>query len=355
MDLNLQHKPVLVNEVLQGFKNHFSNSSGDNDSNNNTNSSGDSSGDNDSNNNTNSSGDSSGDNNTNNKSNSKTNHNTNNNNICILDGTFGRGGHYKAFKESFGDRLKYIALDQDKEAIAFAEENFSEAVNNKELEIFHTNFSNFEQVERALKGRNPEAVFLDLGVSSPQLNDPKRGFSFYHEGPLDMRMNQDLEVTAADILNQESLEELRKIFLTYGEIYAPQRLLNAIDEKRSDFLFLKTIEFSSLIEKVCGWKKKGNHPATQYFQALRLYVNKELESLDEALKKYQEILIPGGLFAVITFHSLEDRRVKYSFKQSKLGKPINKKVIKPTDKEVGENRRSRSAKLRFFKKEEGFQ
>ena len=294
------HKPVLVNEILKGFKDHFSDYKS----------------------------------------------------FCILDGTFGCGGHYQVLKESFGKRLNYIAFDQDKEAIKYAEDNFSKAIENKELEVFHMNFSDFEKVNDALKKRNPEAVFLDLGLSSSQLDNPKRGFSFYHEGPLDMRMNTDLDVTAADILNEGPLEELREIFLNYGEVYAPRKLLNAIDKKRKNSPFSKTTEFSSLIERACGWRKKGSHPATQYFQALRLCVNKELESLDEALKQYQGLLAFGGLFAVITFHSLEDRRVKNSFRKGVLGKPINKKVIKPTDEEIKNNRRSRSAKLRFFKKGE---
>ena len=304
MDSNLLHKPVLINEVISGFKDHFDKYSS----------------------------------------------------FSVLDGTFGRGGHYKALAEEFGEKLNYIGLDQDLEAIEFAKKNYSAAIKNNKLHVNHTNFSDFERIENILNdlslGNSLDAVFLDLGVSSPQLDDPNRGFSFYHTGPLDMRMNQKIEKTAADVLNEESLENLREIFLEYGEIYAPQRLLNAIDEDRSKKPFLKTTEFSGLIERVCGWRKKGSHPATQYFQALRLFINQELESLDEALTNYQKILAPGGLFTVITFHSLEDRRVKFSFRDSVLGKPINKKVIKPTDEELKNNKRARSAKLRFFKKGE---
>lgn len=304
MDSNLLHKPVLVNEVLEGFKSHFSNQK----------------------------------------------------DFCVLDGTFGRGGHFEALRQNFADKMTYIGLDQDLEAVEFAKQNYSDAIQNNKLQIHHTNFSDFENINKILKNlsanKKPNAVFLDLGVSSPQLDDPRRGFSFYNSGPLDMRMNQKIEKTAADVLNQESLEDLREIFLDYGEVYAPQRLLNAIEEDRAKKPFSETTEFSGLIERVCGWRKKGSHPATLYFQALRLFVNKELESLDEALKRYQEILAPGGLFVVITFHSLEDRRVKFSFRDSVLGKPINKKVIKPKDDELKENKRARSAKLRFFKKGE---
>lgn len=299
-NLNLQHEPVLKNEIIEGFKTHFESFE----------------------------------------------------EILIVDGTFGRGGHYKELKKVFGTKLIYVGLDQDLTAIEYAKKMFSKDLENGELEIVHTNFSDFEKIKKALDGRSPEAVFLDLGVSSPQLDDPERGFSFYHNGPLDMRMNQNIKQTAADVLNESDLETLREIFLEYGEIYAPDRLLNAIEEKRNEKSFTETTELSSLIESVCGWRKKGSHPATQYFQGLRLFINKELESLDEALKSYQEILKEGGLFAVITFHSLEDRRVKFSFRDSTLGKPINKKVIKPTDEELKLNKRARSSKLRFFKKGE---
>jgi 16S rRNA (cytosine1402-N4)-methyltransferase len=294
------HKPVLANEVVKGFKEHFSSEES----------------------------------------------------FLVLDGTFGRGGHFKLLKDHFKERMKYIGLDQDKEALEYAQSYFSKDIESKNLEVYHTNFSDFDKILDLLKDRRPNAVFLDIGVSSPQLDDPSRGFSFYHDGPLDMRMNTDLETTAASVLNNEGLEDLREIFLNYGEVYAPQRLLNAIEEKRESEPFSKTLEFSSMIERVCGWRKKGSHPATQYFQALRLYVNQELESLDEALEQYQKLLAPGGLFAVISFHSLEDRRVKLSFKNSTFGKPINKKVIKPTDEETGENKRARSSKLRLFKKGE---
>jgi len=270
--------------------------------------------------------------------------------LLVLDGTFGRGGHYKKFLELFQDRLSYIGLDQDLDAVSYAKQAFSKEIEEKALQVVHVNFSNLEEVEKVLDGRVLNAVFLDIGVSSPQLDNAERGFSFYQNGPLDMRMNQTLEVKASDVLNTESLEDLRDIFLTYGEVYAPNRLLNAIDEKRKEKAFSETLEFSSLIEKVCGWRKKGSHPATQYFQALRLFVNKELESLDDALENYQKLLSPGGLFCVISFHSLEDRKVKHSFRNSTYGKPINKKVIKATDQEIAENKRSRSAKLRFFKK-----
>ncbi len=298
MDSSQLHKPVMFQEVLTGFENFFSD----------------------------------------------------NEPLLILDGTFGRGGHYKKFLELFKDRLSYIGLDQDLDAVSFAKRTFSKEISTNKLQILHANFSNLEEVEKIVDGRELNAVFLDIGVSSPQLDNAKRGFSFYQNGPLDMRMNQNLEVKASDVLNTESLEDLRDIFLTYGEIYAPNRLLTAIDEKRKEKAFSETLELSNLIEKVCGWRKKGSHPATQYFQALRLFVNKELESLDDALINYQKLLKSGGLFCVISFHSLEDRKVKHSFRNSTYGKPINKKVIKATDQEISENKRSRSAKLRFFKK-----
>ncbi len=269
-------------------------------------------------------------------------------NIFGVDGTFGRGGHTSAILEFFPN-FKVLGIDQDIDAIKHAKSKYKHYLFSKRLQLLHANFSDRQRVEGLLK-KDLDFVFFDIGVSSPQFDNAKRGFSFYNDGPLDMRMNQSTGKTAANIINEKSLKDLRMIFLKYGEVYASDRLLEGIEKFRIQKKFETTLELANLIEKKCGWKKKGHHPATLYFQALRVYVNAELEKLGEALEFYTEKLRDGGVFMIISFHSLEDRMVKQYFKNSTVGKPINKKVIKPKKEEELENKRARSAKLRAFKK-----
>lgn len=302
MNLSQLHKPVLLNEVLAAFKEHFSLEA----------------------------------------------------KFSGIDGTFGRGGHSKALLKTFKN-LKILGVDQDVEAIEFSKKEFFEYFEAKRLEILHANFSDTHTVANRIKSgldSGLDFIFLDIGVSSPQLDNAERGFSFYNEGPLDMRMDQTRGITAADVINEESLVDLREIFLKYGEVYASDKLLDGIEAFREEKKFETTLELANLIEKKCGWRKKGVHPATLYFQALRIYINKELEKLNEALEFYTNNLKPGGIFMIISFHSLEDRMIKRFFRDSLVGKPVNKKVIKPTREEELENKRSRSAKLRVFKKDE---
>lgn len=269
-----------------------------------------------------------------------------------VDGTFGRGGHSKALLAMFKN-LKILGIDQDTDAIDYAKEELQGLIAENRLDMLHANFSDTDSITQKIEtslDKNLDFVFLDIGVSSPQLDNAERGFSFYNDGPLDMRMDQSRGVTAADVINEKSLEELREIFLDYGEVYASDKLLEGISEFRTDKKFETTLELSNLIEKKCGWRKKGVHPATLYFQALRIYINAELEKLEEALSFYTEQLKAGGVFIIISFHSLEDRMIKRFFRNSIAGKPVNKKVIKPTKEEETENKRSRSAKLRVFKK-----
>ncbi len=302
MSLSQLHKPVLLEEVLRAFKEHFPLEE----------------------------------------------------QIFGVDGTFGRGGHSRTLLEEFKS-LKILGVDQDMDAIEYAKEEFKAYIEESRLDVLHANFSDTNAVAHKIKSKeSPELdfVFLDIGVSSPQLDNASRGFSFYNDGPLDMRMDQTKGVTAADVINEESLIELREIFLKYGEVYASDKLLEGIEAFREEKKFETTLELANLIEKKCGWRKKGVHPATLYFQALRIYINKELEKLSEALEFYTNSLKPGGIFVVISFHSLEDRMIKRFFRESLVGKPVNKKVIKPTREEELENKRSRSAKLRVFKKAE---
>lgn len=267
-------------------------------------------------------------------------------NLRYFDGTFGRGGHYKALKKML-PQLCAVVMDQDLEAREYAEKEFTTEVQNKDLIFIPKNFSHFTESNLNLF----DMILLDLGVSSPQLDKSDRGFSFYHQGPLDMRMNQQQTLTAEYIINTWSEKDLVSLFQSYGEIHSPFRVVRAIVHDRKTKAFQQTQELAGLIERVEGWRKKGFHPATQYFMALRLVVNQELEVLRETLPAMIQSLNPGGRMAVITFHSLEDRIVKNIFKDSKeWGFPVNKKVIIAGDEEQKSNPRSRSAKLRIFER-----
>ncbi len=265
-----------------------------------------------------------------------------------FDGTFGRGGHYSLIKNQF-PRLKAVVFDQDVVAVEHAKQIFQTEVQAQNLLVQHANFSQFSSEKWGLF----DMMLLDLGVSSPQLDEAARGFSFYHEGPLDMRMNSTQEVTAAMLVNEAAEQELIRIFQSYGEVHSPFRVVRAIVNDRKTNPFTTTKQLASLIERVEGWKRKGFHPATLFFQGLRLAVNQELESVESALPELIKGLKPGGRLTVLTFHSLEDRIVKNAFKNSQLGKPVNKKVIIPTREEEVSNPRSRSAKLRVFERNIG--
>lgn len=264
--------------------------------------------------------------------------------IVYLDGTFGRGGHYKLLLEK-NPHLQTIAFDQDPDAHAYAKEHFGDLLQCQKLKLYQDNFLNFNKYY----GGGIDFALLDLGVSSPQLDQPSRGFSFYHDGPLDMRMNNLEGETAANLVNNLSENDLVVLFKTFGEIHNPFRVVRAIIEDRKTTPFTTTKQLSELIERVDGWRKKGFHPATQYFMALRLKVNRELEVLDQVLPKLIEKLNKDGRLAVITFHSLEDRIVKNLFRMyPELGEPLRRKVTHPTRAEELANPRSRSAKLRVF-------
>ncbi|MBO9667721.1 MAG: 16S rRNA (cytosine(1402)-N(4))-methyltransferase RsmH [Bdellovibrio sp.] len=266
--------------------------------------------------------------------------------VRYFDGTFGRGGHYMAVKHTV-PQMKATVMDQDLAAIGYAKERFKTEVEKGDLEIIHGNFSQFS--DHNLK--NFDMMLLDLGVSSPQLDQAERGFSFYHDGPLDMRMNQQQGLTAEVLVNTATEEDLIRIFKEYGEVFRPSRVVRAIVNDRKTKAFQSTAQLAGLIERVDGWQVKGHHPATKYFMALRLAVNSELEVVGETLPAMMKALKPGGRLAVITFHSLEDRIVKNIFRDSEeLGRSVYKKVVVPSQEELDINSRSRSAKLRVFER-----
>jgi 16S rRNA (cytosine1402-N4)-methyltransferase len=259
--------------------------------------------------------------------------------LIYFDGTFGRGGHYARLNEIY-NISEAFATDQDLAAIEFAHKNFPN------VEIFHENFYQFSQQNK----HKLDMALLDLGVSSPQLDESDRGFSFMRDGPLDMRMNQKLEKTASDLVNTCTESELFRIFSDFGEVKKSAKVVRAILKDREIQKFETTLQLAKMIERVDGWQKKGFHPATQYFMGLRLVVNQELEVTEHAIPMLIEQLNDGGRLAVITFHSLEDRIVKNIFNDNSTGFSVYKKVIVPSDEECKNNPRARSAKLRVFQK-----
>jgi len=281
----------------------------------------------------------------------------------FLEGTFGRGGHTRALLAHFPG-LKVHTFDKDLDALEAGRVGFATEIATGQLVLIHDDFKNFQAHEvPPLDG-----AFVDLGVSSPQFDTAERGFSFQNDGPLDMRMDQTQKLTASRILDEYSENELTRIFKEYGEVHAPYRVVRAIVHDRKTTPFTRTHQLAGLIERVEGWRKKGIHPATNYFMALRIAVNEELAGLDEFLNGVVGHLGEGGRCVVISFHSLEDRIVKNIFRslqnpcvcppdfpvckcgRTSQGQVITRKVIVPNEEEIKTNPRARSAKMRVFEK-----
>ena len=268
-----------------------------------------------------------------------------------LDGTFGRGGHLRLVQEQFPG-IQITALDRDQEAIDYAKKVFSSSITKGEICVVHADFADFSTLvkEQGIPAHY-DLILLDLGVSSPQLDCKERGFSFYQDGPLDMRMDQSQELSAVEVVNEYSKEKLFHIFRELGEIRSPRKVIDKILEQRENKKLSSTLELSELIERVDGWKKKGHHPATLYFMALRMEVNAELDAIRQVVPDLIESLNEGGRLAIISFHSLEDRLIKKLFSEaSHLGEAVNRKAIVASEEELKLNPRARSAKLRAFQK-----
>jgi 16S rRNA (cytosine1402-N4)-methyltransferase len=260
-----------------------------------------------------------------------------------LDATVGGGGHSRLILTAVPDG-QVTALDQDRQAIAAAREALADVADR--VEFHHVNFARFEPGDRRFDG-----ILADLGVSSAQFDIPERGFSFRHEAPLDMRMDQDQSLTAADIVNQWEEAKLADIFYHYGEERLARKIARRIVEKRP---FHTTTELAETIfySVPHSYRYGRIHPATRTFQALRIAVNQELELLETFLQKAPHWLKPGGRLAIISFHSLEDRIVKHRLRESPLLKVLTKKPITAGETEVEQNIRSRSAKLRLAERVE---
>lgn len=258
-----------------------------------------------------------------------------------LDATVGGGGHTQLIFQTAPD-TKVIAIDRDEAAIKAAKNKLVEF--NDRLTFWHGNFAEYQPQELTFDG-----IIADLGVSSFHLDTGSRGFSFRQEAELDMRMDQRETLTAADIINEWEEQELADIFYKYGEERLSRRIAKQIVEKRP---FQTTTELANeIFHSVPRAYRYGRiHPATRVFQALRIVVNQELASLETFLKIAPTWLKPGGRIGIISFHSLEDRIVKHSFKESSILQVITKKPITPQEAELQQNLRSRSAKLRIAEK-----
>ncbi|MGJ8633154.1 MAG: 16S rRNA (cytosine(1402)-N(4))-methyltransferase RsmH [Luteolibacter sp.] len=276
----------------------------------------------------------------------------------IIDGTLGGGGHSELLLET-GARV--MGVDRDPEALAHAGERLGSF--GERFSTFEGNFSEIPDSPAIQSGELADGLLLDLGVSSRQLDSAPRGFSFMREGPLDMRMGPNATMTAADLVNTWEESEIARIIYTFGEEKRSRRIAAAIVHQRAEKSFTTTLELASCIEKAIGRNSKI-HPATRTFQAIRMAINEELESLSAILSSASKILKPGGRLLVITFHSLEDRMVKRFLRhhsQPYIDDPtwpearpnpdcqfqlLSKKAIAPTKGETMTNPRARSAKLR---------
>ena len=269
----------------------------------------------------------------------------------VLDCTFGRGGHSSAFLNRFPE-VKVTALDWDGEAVEYGKKIFQDQRVKFLREDFHCFPEKLRKSPRFLSDRRPfDVVFMDLGVSSPQIDQGGRGFSFHRDGPLDMRMDQRREISAENLVNGLSKRELIGLFQKYGEISRPFSVARAIFERRKKKRIKTTAELARLIQKHAPPSRPDRHPATPYFLALRMKVNGELEGLKNSLPAFPAILRKGGVLMTISFHSLEDRITKQAFRRFvREGKGLlwNKKALTPGPEERKRNPRSRSAKLRVF-------
>ena len=287
-------------------------------------------------------------------------------NSIIVDATLGYGGH----SSSILDRIKkgyLFAFDQDSEAIRHSTDRLSKVGAN--FTIIKSNFVNMKEELNKRGIEKVDGVLFDLGVSSPQLDDAERGFSFHEDAPLDMRMDQDQKLTAYDVVNNYSKEELARIFLKYGEDKFSNNIAKKIVEYRNNKPIETTLELVEVIKTAVPMKFRiDKHPARQIFQAIRIEVNHELDVIEPALNQAMELLNVGGRIAVITFHSLEDRLVKNIFREKckideKLkGLPnipeeylpdfklVENKAIVPSEEELEKNPRARSSKLRVIEK-----
>ena len=293
--------------------------------------------------------------------------------LCIkengiyADGTLGGGGHSFEIASRLKDDGVLIGIDRDKDALKAASKRL-ERFNN--VKYVHNNFSDIKNILKQEGITHLDGAVIDLGVSSYQLDSGERGFSYMQDAPLDMRMDQSAKFSAYDVVNTYSYDELCRIFFEYGEEKFSKKIANLIVEQRAKKNIETTLELVEIIKKAIPekFRQKGSHPAKRVFQAIRIEVNSELEPLKKSITDFFDCMAPGGRLAIITFHSLEDRIVKQTFKSFTVGctcpkdfpvcvcgnKPTGKlvtsKPILPSQEEITYNSRSKSAKLRVCEK-----
>ena len=287
--------------------------------------------------------------------------------VRMIDGTLGGGGHSSMLLEKY-PQLELLGIDRDEMALENAAKKLSFA--GERVRLCHGEYAAMKELALAAGWEKVDGILLDIGVSSPQIDLPERGFSWRHEGPLDMRMDQSSDVTAGRILNFSSENELCRIFREYGELRSAAKLARAVVEQRAEKFFGTTADLVALCDNTLGKSAPGKLPIpTLVFQALRIAVNRELEQLEAGLASAVELLNPGGRLAVISFHSLEDRIVKDFFRresagficppglpvcccghQAALTLPLRFKVVSASKEEVRLNPRAACAKLRIAEK-----
>lgn len=282
----------------------------------------------------------------------------------LVDATLGLAGHAKAILERAAKQAQLFAFELDEDNLRHAQKELKEF--GERVVYIQSNFGNLLEELKKHKIKGVDAILIDLGLSSPQVDNPSKGFSFLREGPLDMRFGKNQTLTAADVVNTYSEKELARIFYEYGEERFARKIAHNIADRRKSRKFKTTTELANFIEKFLP-RKAHIHPATRVFQALRIEVNKELEVLQQVLQQATEFLKKEGRLVIISYHSLEDRIVKQFFRDQALTfinepgkltttqlepklKIITKKPLTPTNHELAKNPRSRSAKLRVAQK-----
>ena len=282
-----------------------------------------------------------------------------------FDGTFGRGGHSQEILNHLNEKGRLFAIDKDPDAIEYARDHFGL---DKRFHIFHGSFAKISEFASEVNVLGAvDGILLDLGVSSPQLDNPERGFSFMQQGPLDMRMDLTQSVSAAKFVNEAEVNEMASIFRLYGEERFAGRIARAIAEAREVAPITTTLQLAEIVKEANPKWEKHKHPATRLFQAIRIHVNQELSDLSSCLEQCLDVLASGGRLSVISFHSLEDRIVKQFMRDKEQGvrpppevpvryeetktnfKRVGKAVM-PQEDEINENVRARSAVLRIGEK-----
>ncbi len=286
----------------------------------------------------------------------------------FIDGTLGGAGHATAFLERLLPGGRLIGLDQDMTALENAKIKLADYKDH--VTLIHRNFNQLKDVLAELNIEEVDGIFLDIGVSSPQIDTPERGFSYMHDARLDMRMDQDAEPDAYEVINHYREEDLHRIIKKYGEEKWAKRVAAFIAEKRKESPIETTFDLVRVIEAAIpkGAREKGSHPAKRTFQAIRIEVNKELQVLEQVIDDAISVLRKGGRLGIITFHSLEDRIVKEKFNyyqkecicpeelpmcqctKKREVKVLTKKPLGPTEEEIETNKRAKSAKLRVAQK-----